>query len=193
MKKPVVILVSAFLLFSICICISAIQIILYGCFWWECAPERNFRILELELPSSLFPDGAITSPIHPMSDDFGPIEDGAKTIYWENGNGIAVYDVFRYSGTKMAIDGFEFRKGTLVNSETKDIWKPPADLTFSSRTADAMHVACGYWSQKRCAMVARYQEYVIFFDAVMDAKMTFSRFEKILVFIDKQISSRLYP
>jgi len=147
-----------------CFCFVLVgQYILHGCLWWKCVPERTFRISELELPSSLFPDGAITSPIHPMSDDFGPKEDGTKTIYWDNGNSIAVYDVFRYSATKMAVNGFEFNKGLLVNSETKDIWKPPADLAFSSTTADDLYVACGYWSEKRCVMVARYQEYVVFF------------------------------
>ena len=79
-----------------------------------------------------------------------------------------------------------------VNPETKEAWKSPVNFIFSSSTADSVYVACGYSITKSCAMAARYQEYVVFFSASMDSEMTFSDFEKILIFIDKQISGKIY-
>ena len=196
MKKPVGVIWLALSIFSISLCcigISALRFILQGCFWWDCAPERSFQISELELPSNLLPKGAILNQIHPLSDDFGAVEDGTQSIYWDNGNGDAGYTIYRYPSIKKAEKYFDLNTHLLVNSDTGEVWKTPADLTFSSTTADIVYVACGYWSDKNCAMVARYQEYVVFFSAMIDTPMTFVQFEKILFYIDKQISSRLYP
>jgi hypothetical protein len=178
-----------------CVVISAfsIQLILYDCLWWECAPERNFRIVDLEIPSSLFPDGAIVNHVYPLSDEHETIEDGTQPVYWNNGNGNAGYTIYRYPTVKKAIDEFEFNKHGMVNTGKGDVWELPAELTFSSTVANTVYIACGYSSVKRCAMVGRYQEYVVFFIAVMDDKMTYSKFENIVVYIDKQMSSRLYP
>ena len=149
--------------------------------------------MDLEIPSNLFPDGAVVSHIYPLSDEHETIENGTQLVYWNNGNRNAGNTIYRYPTSKKARDNFEFEKHGMVNTETGDVWKPPVELTFSSTTADAVYVACGYRSIKRCAMVGRYQEYVVFFIAVMDEKMTYSKFEKIVVYIDKQISSHLYP
>jgi hypothetical protein len=191
MKKNIALLVSIFLLFCIGIGAFTIQFVLNGCFWWECAPQRSFRIADLELPASLFPDGTIVNHVYPLSDEFDTMEDGSQSIYWNTGN--AVYTIYRYPTIMKATVGFNNNKHLLVNSETGNAWSPPADLIFSSSTADAADVACGYWSVKKCAMVARYQEYVVFFAAAIDTKMTFAHFEKILFYIDNQMSSRLYP
>jgi hypothetical protein len=193
MKKSLVISVFVFLLFCIGISAFAVQLIMHDCLWWECAPERNFRIVDLEIPSSLFPDGAIVNHVYPLSDEHQTIEDGVQGVFWRNGGANAGYTIYRYPTAKKAIDEFEFKKHGMVNTETGDVWKPPAELTFSSTVADTAYVACGYRSIKRCAMVGRYQEYVVFFIAVMDEEMTYSKFESILVYIDKQMSSRLYP
>jgi hypothetical protein len=194
MKKSVVILLaSIFLLFLIFICALPIQLIFHGCLWWECAPERSFRVSDLELPTSLFPEGSIVNHVRPLSDEHETIDDGIQSIYWDSGDGNAGYEVFRYPTVKKARDKFEFNKNSLVNSETGDVWKQPNELRFSSTTADVIYIACGYWSKKQCAIVARYQEYIIFFSTIMDEKMSYSKLEKIAVYIDKQMSSRLYP
>ena len=192
MKKPFV-LISIFLFFCICISIIAIQFILHGCLWWKCSPQRSFRIVDLELPTNLFPDGAIVNHIYPLSDGFGTIDNGSQSVYWDNGNSNAGYTIYRYPTIRKAMAQVDFNKHLLVNSETRDIWHPPTDLMFSSTTADVVYIACGYWSNKNCAMVARYQEYVVFFTTTIDTNMTFARFEKVLFYIDEQISSRLYP
>ena len=198
-KKPVVAIGLALSILSICLCsigIPAFRFILQGCFWWECVPERSFQISELELPSNLFPEGAIVNRIYPLSDEFGTLEDGTQSIYWDNGNGSAGYTIYRYSTVRSTAKYFDLNKRLFVNSDTREEWKSPVDSSFSSTTADVAYVGCGSWSEKsekNCTMVAQYQAYVVVFDATIDTKMTFAQFEKILFYIDEQISSRLYP
>jgi len=81
----------------------------------------------------------------------------------------------------------------MADDETKKAWARPKELTYSNSMADEMQVACGIWIVRRCGVVARYQEYVISFDATMDQEMGYAEFEKIVIYIDEQISSRLYP
>lgn len=184
---------SLFLFLCIFVCASASQFILHKCFWWECAPQRNFRISSLELLANLFPEESIVNHVYPLSDEHATIEDGSQSIFWDNGSGGAGYTIYRYPTEKEAAEQFEWDKVHLfVNPETKEAWKPPANLVFSSSTANSVYVACGYRITKDCRMVERYQEYVVFFSASMDSKMTFSGFEKILTYIDKQISGKIY-
>ena len=130
-----------------------------------------------------------------MSDEHRTIDDGIQSIFWNNGNGNAGYDIYRFPDEKQAADEFEFSKRSLVKEQPGETWNPPTELSFSSSTANTFYIACVYQTLgiKTCAMVARYQEYTIYFSGSMDEEMTFSRFEKILVYIDEQMSSRLYP
>jgi hypothetical protein len=121
------------------------------------------------------------------------VEDGSQSIYWDDGNGSAGNTIYRYPTANKAMRGFDLQKHLLVNAETKEAWQTPTNLTFASTTADTVYIACGYWTHKNCAMVARYQEYVIFFDTSMDQKMTYTDFEKIAIYIDQQMSNHLYP
>ena len=177
-----------------CICsISFTQYLLKGCFWWECVPERDFRVLDWEIPISLFPEGAFTDHLTiPTDNDFGEIEGGFQDIYLDYR--IAYYDIHRFPRVKEAISRFEHDKKDMVDRDTGKVWEVPDNLTFSSETADDLYIACGYWSEiYRCKMTARYQEYVLFFNADINDKMTFANFEKILFYLDEQMSSRLYP
>ena len=193
-NKSVVIAIVIFVLLSCCFLILAGgQYFVNDCLWWDCAPKRNFRVSDLELPSTLFPDVAIVNHIRPMSDEFTTIEDGLQSIYWDNGNGLAGYDIYRYATIKKAIRGFEFNYKQMVDDGTKKPWIRPSELTYSSSTANQLQIACGIWIGRRCGMLARYQEYVVFFDAVMDDKMTYSDFERIVIYIDEQMSAQLSP
>jgi hypothetical protein len=190
-KKYSVIAVVALLL--VCVsCIFSGQYLLNSCFWWECVPERDFHVLDWEIPLDLFPEGATTDHITTPSDGLGEIESGFQTIYV--GPGIAIYDIYRFPRVKDAISQFAHNKKDMVDSETGEVWRAPDNLTFSSATANDSYIACGYWSERyRCKMTARYREYVIFFNADINDKMTFTQFETILFYLDEQISSRLYP
>lgn len=192
MKKKYSVLGVVVLLFISASCIFAGQYVMNGCFWWECAPERDFHVLDWEIPVYLFPDGAVADHITIPTDSAGEIEGGFQTVHIDYG--IAIYDIYRFPREKEAISQFEHDKKDMVDRETGEVWKVPENLLFSSATADDTYIACGYWSKRyRCKMTARYQEYIIFFNADINDKMNFIQFEKILSYLDEQISSRLYP
>ncbi|MBI5354548.1 MAG: hypothetical protein HZB50_18055 [Chloroflexi bacterium] len=191
-KKSALPKVLVIILFS-CSCFAlAGQYVLHGCLWWECAPERYFRVSELELPHNLFPDDLIVNHIYPLSDEHETIDDGGQSIYWDTGN--AGYVIYRFPTIRRAKVGFDFNKHMLF-SGAEDVWLSIADSIFPNTTADSAYIACGNRSIyiKECTMVARYQEYVVYFSAVMDNKLLYADFEKIVVYIDEQLSSRLYP
>jgi hypothetical protein len=147
----------------------------------------------LEIPVSLFPEGAFTDHITIPTDNMvGEIEGGYQNVYMDYG--IAIYNIYRFPRVKEAISQFEHDKRDMIDRETGEVWVVPENLTVSSLTADDLYIACGYWSELyRCRMTARYQEYFLFFNADINDKMTFANFEKILFYLDEQISSRLYP
>jgi hypothetical protein len=195
-KKPVVaISIVTVLLSGLCLCsVAAWQYFWQRCLWWECAPARNFRISELELPSSLFPPGAIVNHIYPLSDEFETVEDGSQSIYWDAGNGIAGYTIYRYPTSRRAKVGFELNQHVMF-SGAEEVWPSIADSILPSTTADVVYIACGerVINHQYCEMVARYQEYVITFSADIDDRMPYADFENIVVYIDNQISSLLHP
>ena len=169
------------------------QYILNDCVWWECVPERDFHVLDWELPANLFPSDANLTPISPSSEGAGEKERGSQNIYWDKGNGLAIYKISRYSTRRAAVQAYEFKMEQLIDDVSQLPWTRPSEIAFSSVTADDMVIGCGYWSVWRCGMVARYQEYVIFFNTVIDEKMTYAEFEKVAFYLDEQISIRLYP
>lgn len=182
------------LLSLILICSLDIRMLVLGCYWYRCAPERTFHVLDWELPASLFPYGSVVNHIYVPSEGIGAAEDGSQVIYWNQGKGIAGYQIQRFIRIEKATYQFDKNKEYLSDWDTGEKWLPSDKLDFSSKTADAFYVACGLRSSiLRCAMVARYQEYAIYFDAVIDNDMTYSEFEEILFYIDEQISNRLYP
>lgn len=81
----------------------------------------------------------------------------------------------------------------MVDDKINNLWARPNEIAFSSATANEIFIACGDWSGRRCGMLARYEEHVVFFNATMDDKMTYSMFEEIAIYLDDQISNRLYP
>jgi hypothetical protein len=61
----------------------------------DCAPKRDFRVLDWELLRDLFPKGARISPLAPSSEGAREVERGSQIMYWNN-NGRAIYSVKRY-------------------------------------------------------------------------------------------------
>jgi len=191
MKKRYFISASVSLvLLLVAFCLFLGQYLLNGCLWWECAPQRDFHVLDWEIPANLFPKGAIVSDISTPSEGHGEIEGGGQDI--NIGDGIAVYEIYRFPSAGRAISDFNRMKKSMFDPETGIEWKTPADVTFSSPTADDLYIACGYFYQYRCELAARYQEYAIFFGATINDKMTYAEFEKVLFYLDEQISSHLY-
>jgi len=193
-KKIIVAFPVLLILVSSCLCRLDTRKLLLGCYWQDCVPERNFHVLDWKIPAEMFSEGALVSDMMIPSEGAGEIESGDQNIFWDNGNGSAIYIINRYRTVKAAVEEYQSRLKLLADDETKTPWTSPSNTTFSSSTADEFLIACGNWIfGKRCGMTARYNEYVILFHATIDDKMSYSDFEKIVVYIDSQLSNRLYP
>ena len=180
----------AIMLLLVASCLFTGQYLLNGCFWWDCAPERSFHVLDWEVPGNLLPEGVAIKHISTLSEGHGEIESGAEDI--RVGFSLAGYRIYRFPSARRAISDFNRIKKRMVDSETGAAWQTPSNSTFSSPTVSDLHMACGYWSNRyRCETVARYQEYVLFYSSDIDDVLTFADYEKILFYLDKQISSRL--
>jgi hypothetical protein len=192
MKKSSFIVASILVVIFLAVCcLFAGQLVLNRCLWWDCAPERNFHVLDWEVPSNLLPEGAINDHLSIPSEGIGEIESGGQTIYFENG--IAVYVIYRFPQVKDAISHFEHYKRGMVDPGTGEAWDVPNELSFSTRSADDVYYACGYSLEYRCEMAAQYQEYTLYFGTTINDKMTYDVFENVIIYLDEQISNRLYP
>jgi hypothetical protein len=180
------------LLTTVITCAALFHVVIYGCLLWDCAPQRSFKVLDLNLPDDLFPRGAIINSLYPLSEGERTTENGSKTVYWDGGWGLAGYIVLRYPSAKRATEAFSQEKRFYTDRNSKRPWQKPSALNFVSSTADEFFLGCGYRMEYRCGMTARYAEYVISFDATIDSQMTHERFETIVTFIDNQISAKLY-
>jgi hypothetical protein len=179
------------ILLCACFCFTIGQYVMKDCFWWECGPSRGFRIKELELPKDLFTNDALIQTMTRLSEGEGAREDGIQGISWNGGNGIAVYQVFRFPSMRITNQKFDFYKNQMTNRDTNEFWKPNENISFSSKTANRTYAACGKYSEYRCGMVAQYQDYVIFINSTIDEEMTYRRFQNILIYIDNTISEKL--
>jgi hypothetical protein len=171
----------------------AVQYVVKGCAWWDCAPRRSFRVLDLTLPAELFPEGAIVNQLSPFSEGTGALEDAMMVVYWSDGEGIAVYQVFRYPTIRQASLLYPDEVKSYVNPVTGASWKAIDELTFVSSKADEYFTACGYWESYRCGFVARYAEYIIKLNSTIDSRMTYADFDRAISQIEKQIAGHLYP
>lgn len=188
LNKPIVLTLLGVIIFSVFLCKYFVD----GCFWWDCAPERDFRVLDWELPSDLFPKGARLSPLAPSSEGAGEVERGSQIIYWNN-YGRALYSIQRYPTIDDAIRQFEYHYKEGDEQKINLGWDLLYDLTYQSATVDDQLIVCIHEEEKSCDMISRYQEYVIRFYSIIDDDMTYSGFEKVLFYLDDQISIRLYP
>jgi hypothetical protein len=70
----------------------------------------------------------------------------------------------------------------------------PPDVRESIPSADAFFVKCGILRSNKtdCVLIAKYQEFTVYFSATISKKMTIQDFENVVAFIDEQMASRLY-
>lgn len=194
MKKSVIINLTIFFFIIIVLCLFLGQMFLHGCLWWECVPERGFHVLDWDVPIEFFPKDAYKSPIAPSSEGDNEIERGSQIIFWDKDNGVAMYGIGRYPTVNNAILQYEHLAKVDNKKESGFEWKIPLDeQPYKSNTADAFMITCINQERISCNIIARYQEYTIRFYSIIDEKMTYLDFENIVVYLDKQISSRLYP
>jgi hypothetical protein len=195
MKKniPRIIFVGLILIVSISSCNFNTRKFLLGCYWLDCVPERSFHVQDWQIPPDFFPTDAKVSGLMISSEGAGEIERRSQSIFWNNGDGIAGYNVYRYRTIKESMENYKNILDGMVDDGTNKSWELPTEIIFVSSTADDFFIGCGNWIVYRCGMLAQYQEYIILFTMVVDDKMTYSDFENIAIYLDEQISSRLYP
>jgi hypothetical protein len=51
-------LITAIGLIVFFICLISYQLVVNNCLWWNCAPDRDFTVYDLNLPDELFPPNA---------------------------------------------------------------------------------------------------------------------------------------
>ena len=161
------------------LCFVGLRATVRGCFWWNCAPSRQFTVLDPSLPISLFPKGSIQSPLHQPSELSGAQAAAVSTVHWNEGAGLAVYNVDRFNTDARARKRFS----ALVGMADFPLEANP-DLLHS--VADDFVTGCGYteWGANACMAYARYEEFVLTFVAYIDRDMTIERFRRIAVTID---------
>lgn len=172
------------------LCALAIQYVLHLCFWWDCAPERNFIADDLRLPDYLFPEGASVDSPRRIRDNL-VIDDMFQGASWGQGHSTRFFGftVERFPTIGRAEGLYNREKISL----SKEPWLPSEELQIESRYADESVSACGNWAGYRCEYTARYQEFVLTVHSMIDDEMTYNKFEDIAEYVDKQIASRLYP
>lgn len=162
-------------------------LILESCLFLNCVKERSFNALDLEIPSDLFPSEATVTGIHRPSESQGAFESASMSFYWQSGNSLAGYHVWRFRKEKEASRAFLAESGgSLYDGKSDDF--------YHSSMADEFAVGCGIrWGfGYRCNMAARYQEYVVNFRSVIDQEMTHEMFNEVIIYIDEQMAHYLY-
>ena len=156
-------------------------------------PQRPFHVLDWELSEDMFPKDAYASPINPSSEGAGEIERGGQVIYWNKNYGVAMYGIARYPTINGAFREYEYLAKEENEKKNNFGLEFAQGQVYRSRTAENYLIVCANQERESCNMIARYQEYVVRFYSVIDDNMTYSDYENVLVYIDEQISNRLYP
>jgi len=158
-----------------------------GCLMWNCSPAREVSIFELSLPPYLFPKGSIINDLHQASESFGAKAAGDMTIYWNSGEGLATYNIRQFATANDATR-FQERLENLGRS-----YDDTTIISFQSQFADKLDIGCGYseFGGYRCNMTAQYNEFVIYFNSVIDDEMSIKQFEEALKYIDTLVGDRL--
>ncbi len=161
----------------------------YGkCILVNCPPTRTFTVLELGLPYNLFPQDSYGNPIHQPSGKLGAQDSGIMTIYWRQGNGLAVYNIWEYGTERLASNLYQ----TLL-TDGENISKHVL-LSYQSESADEQKIGCGFshFGGYRCIFIARYTEFVLSFNVAIDEEMPIEKFEEVVTYIDRQMEEKLF-
>ena len=188
-KKQINVLIILALTFLSCS--LTYQLVIKGCIWWTCAPERNFEMTVLELPITYFAGG---SDVRPLDDSIrGEIygDEYSQWVGWKTGR--AYFEVVEYVSINKASKAFQ-RKKVLndFTSELDSLEKYEGVLSFYPSKADAYSIECGYeLESRRCIYQARYEEYYIYFSSTINARMPPDRYLMIITNMDQQITTLL--
>lgn len=168
--------------------IAGVYQLFRGCWGISCPPTRNFTVLDLGIPTTFFPEKAIINDLHTPSELDVAKESAIMAIYWDNGQGLAVYNIWRFRSVHRASSFFDALS-------SRDPYPRHGNLLYESKLSREFHLGCGVseFGGYRCELLARYEEFVLSFNATIAEKMTIEQFEEIVVFIDNQMGQYLNP
>jgi len=182
------IMVGAITVICLC-CLGFFQLLLKRCIFWTCAPNRDFSVLDLGIPSSFFPEGSQVGEMNYPSDWLGAIENGHMDVHWKQGMGAAHYTIWRFGTEGQAVS---FLKRMNITDQEFGL-TPCSGFKSLSLVANDHMITCGWhkFGGYRADLNARYEEYVIALNVILDEKMSMEQFQKIVIFIDNQMRQKL--
>jgi hypothetical protein len=168
---------------------GSFQLLFKRCLFWTCAPDRNFSVLDLGIPSGFFPEGSQVGQMDYPSELDGAVENGHMDVFWQQGKGAAHYTIWRFGTERQAITFFK----RVARMEQEFGLTPCSDFTNLSLTTSEHLLTCGWhkFGGYRADLNARYDEYVVAFNATIDDEMSLEQFEQVVVFIDNQMKQNL--
>jgi hypothetical protein len=170
-------------------CFGSFQLVFKRCIFWTCAPGRDFTVLDLGIPSGYFPEGSQVGQMGYLSELDVAVENGHMDVFWYQGKGAAHYTVWRF-GTEWQARSFI---GSLMEMDQEFGLTTCADVSDIDVKADEHSLTCGWdrFGGYRADLNAKYDEYVISLNVVIDDRMSLEQFQQIVVFIDNQMKEKL--
>jgi hypothetical protein len=188
-SKKVKIILSILLPVLSC-CLLSYQLFYFKCLW-NCAPKRTFTTEEFVLPKEYFPDDAVFSKLVGTREDIQSIYSVYSIVYW--GDRSALYEIRRLPTKRVAINEYD-RKAMYYTNSLDLLGQYSRIIDFSSSIADKYQVTCarGLYKRTSCAFIARYDEFVIFFNATIGSKdLKEENYLEVLKHIDKTMANLL--
>ena len=194
MKKWLFLGIACIIIIS---CISFGQIITKRCFLWNCPPSRDFTLMDLELPKSIFPSFVTLSKLFDSSENEGAIDSVGQNGFWGDRQSRIIYNVWQFGNSNQAKNFVR----DMINNNGKDnsiLCKGDSDFDFIYQLytfhADESTIVCGYGltgGSFKAFYQASYEEYAISFMATLDNGFKISDFFQVLEYIDNQMIKQL--
>ncbi len=155
---------------------------------WECAPIRNFQVIDFPLPSQYFPAGAESQALHEGNTSNGePVAVGFQRIYWENYSRDANYQIDEYVSSKKAEKHYQW---FLRNFKDEN----PYPVTIQSLRAQHFFVGCNGTEDDEvysCKYFGVYEEFTFYLDVFIDSQFTLDDFTKVVTWIDEMAYEKI--
>ena len=154
-----------------------------GLYRWLYRPP--IQVEELNLPKEFFPADIVTyQTIHSPREPLPAIDAGIQTVYWKTG--IGVFNVKRLPTIGLARRVYNAYAN--VGAYTQF-----TEQVYHSDLADEYSAGCGMSSFGgfRCDFVARYREYAVALNVIINEEMTIDEFNEIVAYVDEVFANGL--
>lgn len=170
-------------IFILVVCVSTCSYLLIRrCLPWECAPSRSLDVFAFSLPLSFFPPGSTGGVMFTPSELDLAKNKGDMAIFWDRGNGKAIYIVRQFRTINQASRFYQSIESISYNKNIE------IDLS-----ANEYSVGCGFseFSGYICELNARCLEFVFSLNVTISDEMTESDFNDVIDYIEGQLKDKL--